>query len=223
MEIMLDYSVIITAGGIGKRMGASIPKQFMEVAGKPLLFHTITLFFKHNPNAQILITLPESWMDHWKELINTHQFEIPHHIVAGGDERFHSIKNALQHCDEEIVLVHDGVRPLVSSETLTRCIEALKDHDAVIPVIPVKESLRRMSDEGSEALIRSEYRNVQTPQCFEKSILERAYAQSYHEGITDDASLVEQLGEHIHCVEGNDENIKITTPMDLILAEALLK
>jgi 2-C-methyl-D-erythritol 4-phosphate cytidylyltransferase len=220
---MLDYSVIITAGGIGKRMGGSIPKQFIEVAGKPLLFHTISLFFKHNPNAQILITLPDSWMDHWNELIDSYQFEIPHQIVAGGDERFHSIKNALQHCDEQIVLVHDGVRPLVSSETLTRCIKGLEDHNAVIPVTPVKESLRRMSGKQSEALIRSEFRNVQTPQCFKKSILDRAYEQAYHEGITDDASLVEQLGEHIHCVEGNDENIKITTPMDLILAETLLK
>lgn len=220
---MLDYSVIITAGGTGKRMGAPIPKQFMEVAGKPLLFHTISLFQKHNSNAQILITLPESWIDHWGELVNTYQFEVEHEIVAGGKERFHSIQNALHRCQESIVLVHDGVRPLVSEETLNRCLEALENHNAVVPVVPVKESLRRMSDGGSEAMIRSEYRNVQTPQCFEKSTLERAYAQAFHEGITDDASLVEQLGERIVCVDGNDENIKVTTPMDLVLAEALLK
>lgn len=220
---MLDYSVIITAGGTGKRMGAPIPKQFMEVAGKPLLFHTISLFQKHNPNAQILLTLPESWINHWDELINTYQFGVEHQVIVGGEERFHSIQNALQHCNESIVLVHDGVRPLVSSGTLNRCLDALEDHNAVIPVVPVKESLRRFSGKRSEAVIRSEYRNVQTPQCFEKSVLEQAYAQSYHSGITDDASLVEQMGERIFSVEGNDENIKITTPMDLVLAEALLK
>lgn len=219
----MDISVIITAGGTGKRMGGEIPKQFMEVAGKPILCHTISLFHEFNKSSQILVTLPESWLNYWEELINTYQFDVPHQVITGGQERFHSIKNALQHCTEPIVMVHDGVRPLVSKETLNRCVAALEDHNAVIPVVSVKESLRRLSGQQSEALIRSEYRNVQTPQCFEKSVLEQAYAQDYHNGITDDASLVEQSGEYIHCVEGNDENIKITTPMDLILAEALLK
>ncbi len=140
---MLDYSVIITAGGTGKRMGAPIPKQFMEVAGKPMLFHTISLFHHHNPNAQILITLPESWIDHWSELVNTYQFDVEHEVIAGGKERFHSIQNALHQCQESIVLVHDGVRPLVSSETLNRCLAAMETHNAVVPVVPVKESLRR--------------------------------------------------------------------------------
>jgi len=219
----MDISVIITAGGTGKRMGGAIPKQFMEVAGKPILCHTIELFYQFNNDAQILVTLPESWLDYWEELINTYQFDVPHQVVAGGQERFHSIKNALQYCLEPIVLVHDGVRPLVSKETLNRCLTAMEDKNAVIPVIPVKESLRRTKGNASEAVIRSEFSIVQTPQCFEKSVLEQAYAQEYHEGITDDASLVEQNGEHIHLVEGNNENIKITTPMDIILAEALLK
>ncbi|XOV66489.1 MAG: 2-C-methyl-D-erythritol 4-phosphate cytidylyltransferase [Fluviicola sp.] len=219
----MDISVIITAGGTGKRMGSEIPKQFMEVAGKPLLFHTISLFHQFNKSTQILVTLPESWLDYWDELINTYQFDVPHEVIAGGQERFHSIKNALQHCNEPIVMVHDGVRPLVSMETLKRCIEALETFNAVVPVVPVKESLRKVSGRKSEAVIRKEYRNVQTPQCFEKSVLEKAYAQEYHDGITDDASLVEQYGEFIHLVDGNDENIKITTPMDLILADVLLK
>lgn len=219
----MDISVIITAGGTGKRMGSEIPKQFMEVAGKPILFHTISLFHQFNASAQILVTLPESWLEYWEELINTYQFDVPHQVVAGGQERFHSIKNALQHCTEPIVMVHDGVRPLVSQETLDRCVEALEDYNAVIPVSPVKESLRKVSGKKSEAVIRSEYRNVQTPQCFEKSVLEQAYAQEYHHAITDDASLVEMSGEYIHLVDGNDENIKITTPMDLLLAETLLK
>jgi 2-C-methyl-D-erythritol 4-phosphate cytidylyltransferase len=219
----MDISVIITAGGTGKRMGSEIPKQFMEVAGKPILFHTISLFHQFNKSTQILVTLPESWLDYWDELINTYQFDVPHEVIAGGQERFHSIKNALQHCNEPIVMVHDGVRPLVSLETLKRCIEALETFNAVVPVVPVKESLRKVSGRKSEALIRKEYCNVQTPQCFEKSVLEKAYSQEYHDGITDDASLVEQCGEFIHLVDGNDENIKITTPMDLILADALLK
>lgn len=208
---------------MGKRMGSEIPKQFMEVAGKPILFHTITLFYNFDKSSQILVTLPESWLNYWEELINIYQFDVPHQVVAGGQERFHSIKNALQHCTEPIVLVHDGVRPLVSVDTLQRCIEGLETYNAVIPVTPVKESLRKVFGKKSEALVRSEYRNVQTPQCFEKSVLEDAYAQDFHEGITDDASLVEQNGEYIHLVDGNDENIKITTPMDLLLAEALLK
>lgn len=219
----MDISVIITAGGTGKRMGGAIPKQFMEVAGKPILCHTIELFYQFNKDAQILVTLPESWLDYWEELINTYQFDVPHQVVAGGQERFHSIKNALHYCHEQIVLVHDGVRPLVSKETLKRCIDALEVHNAVIPVVPVKESLRRTNGSKTEAVIRSEYTIVQTPQCFEKSVLEQAYAQEYHHGITDDASLVEQYGERIHTVDGNDENIKITTPMDIFLAEALLK
>lgn len=219
----MDISVIITAGGTGKRMGGDIPKQFMEVAGKPILFHTIQLFHDFDPSAQILVTLPESWLNYWEELINTYQFDVPHHVISGGEERFHSIKNALQYCDEHFVLVHDGVRPLVSQETLQRCVTALEDYDAVVPVIPVKESLRKVEDRKSEAVIRADYSIVQTPQCFEKSLLEDAYAQEYHAGITDDASLVEQNGGVIHSVAGNDENIKITTPMDLVLAEALLK
>jgi len=219
----MDISVIITAGGTGKRMGSEIPKQFMEVAGKPILFHTISLFNEFNKSAQILITLPESWLNYWEELVNTYQFDVPHRIVSGGQERFHSIKNALQYCEEPIVMVHDGVRPLVSAETLNRCVKALENYNAVIPVVPVKESLRQVTGNSTQALVRSEYRIVQTPQCFEKTVLEQAYAQDYHDGITDDASLVEQFGEYIHIIEGNDENIKITTPMDLILAEELLK
>lgn len=204
-------------------MGGTIPKQFMEVAGKPLLFHTMERFRLFNPEAQILLTLPESWLDYWEELINTYQFEVSHEVITGGEERFHSIQNALQFCQGDFVFVHDGVRPLVSEETLNRCVAALENHDAVIPVVEVKESLRRMEGTGSKAVNRAEYRIVQTPQCFEKTVLKQAYQQKYHAGITDDASLVEQSGVQVFCVEGNPENIKITTPVDLILAETLLK
>lgn len=219
----MEYSVIITAGGIGKRMGGNIPKQFMEIAGKPLLFHTIERFHQFNASAQILLTLPESWVDYWDELINTYQFGVTHEVIVGGKERFHSIQNAVHYCDGDFVLVHDGVRPLVSEETLTRCLEALELHDAVIPVVEVKESLRKMNGNLSQAVDRGDYRVVQTPQCFEINVLRGAYQQEYHKGITDDASLVEQSGVRVHCVDGNPENIKVTTPVDLILAETLLK
>jgi len=220
---MKDFSVIITAGGIGKRMGGDLPKQFIEVAGKPILLHTISIFYKYNSGAQIIVTLPEDWKDYWNDLLKKHNFKIPHTIVSGGEERFHSIKNALEACKSPHVFVHDGVRPLVAVETLNRCSEALQFHKAVIPVVGMKESIRWVEGSQSKALKRSEYRIVQTPQCFERELLVQAYNQPFHEGITDDASLVEELGQRIECVEGNDENIKVTTPTDLIIAEGLLK
>jgi len=220
---MENISVIITAGGIGKRMGGDLPKQFIEVVGKPILLHTILLFHNYSPNAQILVTLPEDWKEYWNQLLTKHNFSVPHTIISGGEQRFHSIKNALSACKSPYVFVHDGVRPLVSAGTMRRCSEALLSHKAVIPVVGMKESIRWVEGSQSKSLNRSEYRVVQTPQCFEKELLVQAYNQDFHEGITDDASLVEQLGERIECVEGNDENIKITTPTDLIMAEGLLK
>jgi len=219
----MTFSVIITAGGIGKRMGGELPKQFMPIEGKPLLFHTITRLYDYDPSLQFIVTLPEEWQAYWKELLSEYDFNIPHKVISGGEERFHSIKNALQSCDGSHVLVHDGVRPFVSDSTLDRCFEALKINTAVVPVVAVKESLRKVNSELSIAVPRSDYRVVQTPQCFEKSVLVAAYEQDYHGAITDDASLVEEMGVAIHCVEGNDDNIKITTPADLIFAAALLK
>lgn len=220
---MVDFSVIITAGGIGKRMGGKMPKQFIEVAGKPLLFHTIKLFHDFNSDFQIIVTLPEDWMDYWKSLLNKHQFGVPHLVVCGGEERFHSIKNALSHCECSYVMVHDGVRPLVSNDTIDRCVSGLRKSNAVIPVVDVKESIRQKTEDGTVAVKRSDFYIVQTPQCFLKSTLVEAYEQEFHEGITDDASLVEESGEVIACVTGNPENIKITTPQDIILAQGLLK
>ncbi len=219
----MQISVIITAGGIGKRMGGPIPKQFVVIAGAPLLFHTISKFHSYDATAEIVVTLPESWVEYWKELLITYDFQIRHQIVSGGEERFHSIKNALEHCKGTHIFVHDGVRPLVSDETLDRCIEALKKSKAVVPVIPVKESLRKIAGEGTVAVPRALYRVVQTPQCFDRNVLQLAYQQEFHVGITDDASLVEEMGVDVVCVEGNEENIKITTKTDLILAEAVLK
>lgn len=220
---MSNYSIIITAGGIGKRMGGALPKQFLDFGEKPVLLRTLELFYSYNPSAQLILTLPSEWKDYWNEILQKHSCTIQHELVDGGQERYHSIKNALTICKGDYIAVHDGVRPLVNHETLDRCFSAIEQYGQVIPVISVKESLRQIFDDGSRAVNRSEYCMVQTPQCFKKEVILKAYEIPFHNGITDDASLVEEAGFSIHLVEGNEENIKITTPFDLKIAEFLLK
>ena len=220
---MSKFSIIITAGGIGKRMGAKLPKQFMLIKERPLLMYTIEQFYNFDPKAQIILTLPEDWKDYWEQLIQENDFKIPHRITGGGEERYDSIKNALELCNGDYIMVHDGVRPLVSNETIKACSIEVRSKKAVIPVIPVNESMRVMDGNSTKAVNRSNYRIVQTPQCFESEILKKAYEQEYHSGITDDASLVEQSGVKIYTVKGNAENIKITTKTDLLYTEQLLK
>jgi 2-C-methyl-D-erythritol 4-phosphate cytidylyltransferase len=220
---MSEFSVIITAGGIGKRMGGPIPKQFLEVAGKPILIHTLERFHSFDPSAQLILTLPFDWRSFWEELLRSCNCIIPHTIVDGGMERYHSIKNALEHCVGNYIAVHDGVRPLVSTETIRACFEGARTHDGVIPVVPVKESIRRISNDMSSAEDRSHFRLVQTPQCFKSNVLLKAYSLPYHDRITDDASLVEEAGYKIHLVPGNEENIKITSAVDLAISELFLR
>lgn len=217
------FSIIITAGGIGKRMGSEIPKQFIPIHEQPLLMHTIAKFHTTAPDCQIILTLPEEWIPFWKELLQQHQFPICHEIIAGGKERYHSIQNALPHCRFELIGVHDGVRPLVSSTTILQTVETAKQFGTAIPVTGLKESIRFVGNQENKALNRSDYVLVQTPQFFEKSILNQAYAIPFHDKITDDASLVEEAGYEIHLVQGNEENIKVTTPLDLIICQELLK
>lgn len=216
-------TIIITAGGIGKRMNSTIPKQFLELNGTPILMHSIQRFHDYNSDIQILITLPSDWIPFWKELCQKHDFNIEHQLVDGGIERYDSIKNALSLSNGEVIGVHDGVRPLVSTETISRCFSGVKDKKACIPFLPMKESIRKIEKNQSSALIRSEYVTVQTPQCFERELLINAYKQPFHEGITDDASLVEEFGEEIQLIEGNEENIKITSKTDLLIAESLVQ
>lgn len=215
-------SIIITAGGIGKRMGSDSPKQFLELHGKPILMHTIARFHAYNPSFQLVLTLPAEHIETWRHLCDSLKFQIPHTIVSGGKERFHSVQNALAHCTYDYVGVHDGVRPFVSDETLDRLEAALKSSQAVIPVLEPKESLRILTPSGSQALVRSDIRSVQTPQFFQKDILTAAYQQEYKSQFTDDASVVEAMGIHIDLVNGNSENIKITEPIDLQIAELLM-
>jgi len=213
----MNFSVIITAGGIGKRMQSDIPKQFIEVKGLPILMHTIKRFYEYDKTCQIVLTLPQDWLSYWSELLIKYNFTIVHSIVNGGTERYDSIKNALSKCESEVIGVHDGVRPLVSNGTIERCLSKVMAEGAVIPVLPLKESIRKVNKKSSNSIDRKNYFSVQTPQFFKKEILSKAYKQPFHERITDDASLVEAAGYKITLIEGNEENIKVTTPFDLQL------
>ncbi len=211
----MKKTFIITAGGIGKRMGSDIPKQFISVAGKPILLHTMERFHSFDPTAQMIITLPADWHQFWREILEDLNCTIQHELVEGGKERFHSIQQALTKCVGEVVFIHDGVRPLVSVETLQRCEKSVIEFGTAVPVLPLKESLRKMNAEHSQAVRRDDYFTVQTPQCFRCDMLKEAYSRDYHDSITDDASLLEEAGFPIHLVQGNEENLKVTTALDL--------
>lgn len=220
---MQQRSIIITAGGTGKRMNSVQPKQFLLLHGKPILLHTLERLREYVPDAQFIITLPADQLAAWNQLCEAHQCTIAHLVVTGGAERYHSIKNALDHCTGEFIAVHDGVRPLVSADTLTRLFTAALKHNAVVPVTDLKESLRKVDGEASHAVPRIHYKVVQTPQVFRADVLRKAYELPYSPAITDDAGLVEAAGTSIFLVEGNEENIKITTQADLVVAAHLLQ
>ena len=214
--------IIIVAGGKGLRMGGDIPKQFVPIGGKPVLMRTLEAFYTYDPAMQLILVLPVSQQAYWMELCNTYGFTLPHVVANGGETRFHSVKNGLAKIDGDgWVGVHDGVRPFVSTEVIARCYEQVREKQAVIPVVDVVETLRRLTGAGSETVPRSAYKLVQTPQVFDADLLRRAYQQPYTDAFTDDASVVEALGEQVHLVEGNRENIKLTTPSDLKMAEFL--
>ena len=214
--------IIIVAGGKGLRMGGDIPKQFLPVCGKPVLMRTMEAFHTYDAAIHIILVLPVSQQAYWKELCQEYQFSLSHDIANGGDTRFHSVMNGLAMVEGNgLVGVHDGVRPFVSQEVIARCYEEAEVCKAVIPVIDVVETVRHLTEEGSETVPRDRYKLVQTPQVFEVELLRRAYQQTYTDLFTDDASVVEALGEKVYLVKGNRENIKLTTPFDLKLAEML--
>ncbi|TSJ39941.1 2-C-methyl-D-erythritol 4-phosphate cytidylyltransferase [Fluviicola chungangensis] len=214
---------IITAGGIGQRMGGSVPKQFLLLNGKPILMHTIEHIYAFDPSAELIVTLPEDYLSDWDEMCRKHNFTIKHEVVPGGRERFDSIKNALGKATGDWIAIHDGVRPFVNQSVLNQLLAEVKSHRAVIPVIPVKETLRIADGETNATVPRDQYRIVQTPQVFEAKLIKKAYEQKYLTSFTDDASVVEAIGARIHLIPGNEENIKITNPFDLSLAALILK
>ncbi|MBE6301844.1 MAG: 2-C-methyl-D-erythritol 4-phosphate cytidylyltransferase [Parabacteroides distasonis] len=226
--------VIIVAGGRGLRMGGDLPKQFIPIEGKPVLMHTLEAFYRWDDTVELILILPEDHQSYWKMLCKEIGSKAPHQIVNGGETRFHSVRNGLQFLKEKriaeglsgekaLIAIHDGVRPLVNPEVISRCFTEAELSGASIPVVPVVDSLREMTEKGSHPVDRSRYLAVQTPQVFDFNLLVKAYEQTYTELFTDDASVVEAMGHEVKAVPGNRENIKITTPMDLLLAEALIR
>ena len=221
---MKKYAIIV-AGGKGLRMGGELPKQFIPVEGRPVLMRTLDRFHACDSGIRIILVLPRDHQPYWQELCREYDFRVPHRIADGGPTRFHSVQNGLALVDdpEALVAVHDGVRPFVASEVIEACYREAEAHEAVVPVIPVVETVRQLVEASSITVPRDAYRLVQTPQTFRASLLRRAYEQPFCEAFTDDASVVEALGETVCLVEGNRENIKLTTPYDLIVAKALVE
>ena len=221
---MTDY-IIIVAGGKGLRMGGDLPKQFLPIGGKPVLMRTIERFREYSNTLQIILVLPHEQQDYWRQLCAKHHFSIEHRVVDGGATRFHSSRNGVAAVPDDatgVVGIHDGVRPFVSVETIARCFEAARQFGAALPVLPVTDTLRRVTDDGGYNVQRNDYRTVQTPQAFDARLLKRAFRQPYSDAFTDDASVVEAMDHKVTMVDGNRENIKLTTPFDLVVAKSLL-
>jgi 2-C-methyl-D-erythritol 4-phosphate cytidylyltransferase len=214
---------IIVAGGTGKRMGAEIPKQFLELGGRPLLMHTIERFRTYDSSTEIITVLPEDQIRHWIELQAKYSFDVPQTLVKGGSTRFQSVMNGLDFVEPPgLVAIHDGVRPFVSLTTIGRCFETAARLGNAIPAILPSDSLRFMTGDSSSSLDRQKVRLIQTPQVFNASLIKEAYKQEYLPEFTDDAIVVEKTGVKIYLVEGNRENIKITNPEDLLISSVFL-
>lgn len=220
----LEKWAIITAGGSGKRMGSAIPKQFLELLAKPIVMYAIEAFTNTDAAIRIILVLPEHEIERWKALCKQYHFPNEHTIIAGGPTRFHSVKNGLGtiKTDNAVIAVHDGVRPILSTDLIERIFSRAERSGNAVPVIEMKESIRKVEGNINKVAIRDLYRIVQTPQCFRAEQIKPAFEQPYDPSLTDEASVVERAGNKIHLVEGEPENIKITTPADLTHAAALL-
>jgi 2-C-methyl-D-erythritol 4-phosphate cytidylyltransferase len=222
--VNLKKFAIIVAGGVGTRMNAGIPKQFLLLGGKPVLMHSMEAFPLAYPDISIILVLPASQFSSWQSLCEQHLFTLPHQVVAGGETRFHSVKNALSAIGSDgVVAIHDGVRPLISVSLIREGFLSAGQLGNCIPVVPVNESLRMLENGGSHAVGRSEFCMVQTPQVFRCNIIKKAYEQAYRESFTDDATVAESIGEVIHLIDGDPVNLKITHPSDLAAAEAIFR
>lgn len=220
---MAQRGVIIVAGGSGRRMGGSLPKQFMMLGNEPILARSINRIHEALPAAEIVVVLPKDHIELWKNIAA--RFEVAEHKIAcGGEERFHSVLNGLQALSKEIeyIGIHDAVRPLVSKRLIIKLMLEAEKNAAVIPVVAPPDSYRKVEGELSHIIDRSTLRIVQTPQVFQTSVLRKAYEQGFSPAFTDDASVVEMAGHKITLVEGERENIKITTPVDMTIAEAII-
>jgi 2-C-methyl-D-erythritol 4-phosphate cytidylyltransferase len=223
---MQEY-VIIVAGGSGSRMKSDIPKQFLKVNGLPVLMHTINAFCSYSASIKIILVLPAVQFDYWKLLCQQHAFSTPYLLVAGGETRFHSVKNGLTsivHNEEALVAVHDGVRPVISKEIILDSFQKAARFGTAVVSVPLKDSIRIVANsEKNTAMDRSAFRLIQTPQTFRIDWMRKAFNHPYSSLFTDCASVLESEGYPIHLTEGSYENIKITTPEDLRWAEIYLK
>ena len=216
-------AVVVVAGGKGLRMGGDIPKQFLPVGGVPVLMRTLMRFRDYDEAIQIVLVLPESQQEYWHSLCDEYDFKLDCQVANGGETRFHSVRNGLAKVDDDVrlIAVHDGVRPFVSLDTISACFDEASRRGAVVPVIDVVETVRHLEGDSSVTVPRDEYKLVQTPQVFDAALLRKAYEQTYRDFFTDDASVVESLGHDVALVAGNRENIKITTPYDMVIGECL--
>ena len=229
--------IIVVAGGKGLRMGGDVPKQFLPIGGRPVLMHTLQRFRDYSEELQIILVLPREQQEYWKELCKQYGFTLEHRVADGGATRFHSVQNGLALIPDDaqgVVGVHDGVRPFVSLNVIARCYDTARQAGTAIPVVPVVETLRHIDNEeqASRTVSRADYRLVQTPQTFDIQLLKAANSHALSVSgdsvaaiaalFTDDASVVEAYGHTVTLVDGNRENIKITTPFDLKVAEAML-
>lgn len=220
----MKYYAIIVAGGSGHRMKTHLPKQFLKLGDKPVLMHTIERFYRSELQPEILTVLNENFFGYWKELCHTHHFDIPHTLIAGGKERFDSVKNALNYIqDDSVVAIHDAVRPVVTNELITRCFKQAETKGSAIPVTASRDSLRRRENNTSRAVPRDDIWIVQTPQTFQSGLLKEAYNQPFSQELTDDASVVEKMGREVFLTEGDTRNIKITYPEDVEVVSLFLR
>lgn len=221
----MKKSVIIVAAGKGVRFGSELPKQFLPLLGSPVLMHTLRRFYEEDPTTSILLVLNTNHRALWEELQRKHAFNIPHTVIDGGEERFHSVRNAIAHVtqDTDVVAIHDGVRPLISVSCIRSLFESALQQGSAIPCMELADSIRQWNGEAFVTALRSHFRTIQTPQCFRFDLIQTAYSQPFQATFTDDAAVLEAAGHKLYLCDGERNNFKITTPEDLRLAEALLK
>jgi 2-C-methyl-D-erythritol 4-phosphate cytidylyltransferase len=217
-----EYAIIV-AGGKGTRMGGATPKQFLSLAGKPLILHTIEAFTSYSQDLEIILVLPDDQLDTWRSIAEKYAVGKSIQVVVGGETRFRSVRNGLQKINDGLVAIHDGVRPLVSRDIIKNGFELAQRHGAAVACVPLKDSIRLLYPGSSKSVDRSSFRLIQTPQVFSAPLIKAAYGSVEDKGITDDASVAERAGHAIHLYDGSYENIKITTPEDLMIADAFLK
>jgi 2-C-methyl-D-erythritol 4-phosphate cytidylyltransferase len=225
MSLSKTNYAIIVAGGSGTRMGTAVPKQFLAVNGLPVLMHTLLAFYNSTAQPHLILALPTGFHDYWKQLCNSHNFNMDHTLVSGGETRFHSVKAAFNSITNtnSVIAVHDAVRPLISAELINAAYTQANKKGNAIVAVKSRDSIRQLKEGISVSLKRDEIYLVQTPQVFQYQQLAAAYQQEYTDMFTDDASVVEAAGFEINLIEGEHQNIKITFPEDIAIAELILK